>query len=117
MAKADRVLLDEYLEADSQIKDANKQVKDLQAALEKEVLAKYPTLTETDIKTLVIQHKWTPVLQQALNTEQEKQSQNLTQRIKELAGRYETALPALEAEVLDASEKVKAHLQKMGLVW
>lgn len=117
VAKADQVLLDEYLEAESLIKDANKKVKDLQLALEKAVLAKYPTITELEIKSLVIQHKWTPVLQQALNSEQEKQSQNLTQRIEELADRYETTLPELTVRLSEAETKVMAHLQKMGLVW
>ncbi|RYD71615.1 MAG: type I restriction endonuclease subunit M, partial [Sphingobacteriales bacterium] len=115
--KASYALLTEYLEADEQIKSANKLIKDTQAELEKAVLAKYPTLSEAEIKELVIHHKWTPVLQQALQSEQEKLSQNLTQRIKELADRYQQALPTLETQTVEASQKVLVHLQKMGLVW
>jgi len=110
-------VLEEYLHADAQIKEANKKIKEIQAELEKAVLAKYPILTEAEIKDLVIQHKWTSILQQALHSEQEKSSQNLTQRIKELADRYQNALPNLEANAVEASQKVLAHLEKMGLVW
>lgn len=69
------------------------------------VVAQYPLLTEAEIKDMVIHHKWTPVLQNALNSEQEKLSQNLTQRIKELADRYQQALLALETITAEASQK------------
>jgi type I restriction enzyme M protein len=84
---------------------------------EVKVVAQYPLLIEAEIKDMVINHKWTPVLQQALQSEQEKLSQNLTQRIKKLADRYQQALPTLETKTAEASQKVLAHLQKMGLVW
>jgi len=44
-------------------------------------------------------------------------SQRLTQRIKELAERYETPLPKQNSEVAKLEERVNAHLQKMGFVW
>lgn len=43
--------------------------------------------------------------------------QQITQRIKELAERYETTLTQLDAEVNTAEEKVKTHLEKMGWIW
>ena len=85
--------------------------------LEIKVVAQYPLLTEAEIKDMVIHHKWTPILQNALNSEQEKLSQNLTQRIKELADHYQQALPALETQTAEVSQKVLVHLQKMGLIW
>ncbi len=47
----------------------------------------------------------------------ERISQRLTQRIKELAERYETPLPKQTDEVKNIEEKVNSHLQKMGFVW
>jgi type I restriction enzyme M protein len=41
----------------------------------------------------------------------------LTQRIKELAERYETPMPQQTNEVAEMVSKVIAHLQKMGFVW
>jgi type I restriction enzyme M protein len=47
----------------------------------------------------------------------ERISQRLTQRIKELAERYDTPLPQQTVEVAELEAKVSAHLQKMGFVW
>ena len=110
-------ILEEYVQLDITIKGITATIKKLNAALEKAVEAKYPALSEAEIKELVITHKWQAHLQQALQQEQERISQNLTQRIKDLAERYATPLSTLEAEVQEAAEKVNAHLQKMGWVW
>ena len=44
-------------------------------------------------------------------------SQTLTGRIRELAERYATPLPALVDEVETLSARVDEHLGKMGAVW
>ena len=41
-------------------------------------------------------------------------SQALTQRVKELAERYETPLPQLADKVSEWERKVNGHLAKMG---
>ena len=41
-------------------------------------------------------------------------SQRLTNRIKELAERYETPLPEINTEIEALETKVNAHLTKMG---
>jgi len=56
-------------------------------------------------------------IERSVKTEMERISQRLTQRIKELAERYETPLPKQKTEVAAFEEKVNAHLQKMGFVW
>lgn len=112
-----KAILKDYIAQADSIKKANAEIKKLNAELETLVLDKYPTLSETEIKTLVLEHKWQVYLENALQQEQERISQNLTQRIKELAERYETTLAALDAEAFEASEKVKSHLEKMGWIW
>ncbi|MFV0225820.1 type I restriction-modification system subunit M [Empedobacter falsenii] len=109
-------VLEEYVALDISIKKANAAIKQLNADLEQAVLAKYPALSEADIKTLVLEHKWQAYLLNALTQEQERISQNLTQRIKELAERYATTLATLEAEIQEAASKVKSHLEKMGWI-
>ena len=52
-----------------------------------------------------------------LQSEIDSISQRLTGRIKELAERYENALPQLTEQTTTAEEKVASHLAKMGLVW
>jgi len=115
--KAAKAILKDYIAQADSIKKANAVIKQLNADLEQAVLAKYPALSEAEIKTLVIERKWQAYLQNALTQEQERISQNLTQRIKELAERYATTLATLDAEVQEAASKVKSHLEKMGWIW
>jgi type I restriction enzyme M protein len=44
-------------------------------------------------------------------------SQRLTQRVKELAERYETPLPKMASRVAELEAKVNRHLEKMGFAW
>jgi hypothetical protein len=41
----------------------------------------------------------------------------LTDRVTELAERYEKPLPVIEKEAADYEDKVKAHLKQMGYAW
>ncbi|MHC5821653.1 MAG: hypothetical protein ACYT04_38725 [Nostoc sp.] len=58
-----------------------------------------------------------PTLRQAIASEMDRISQRLTQRIQELAERYDTPLPELTRRVEELTAKVEGHLQRMGLVW
>lgn len=95
----------------------NKQIAEATKELNNKVLRKYGQLTEDEIKTLVVDDKWFPALERAINSEMERISQRLTSRIKELAQRYETPLPELMQEVDELTSKVEGHLKRMGLVW
>ena len=44
-------------------------------------------------------------------------SQQLTQRVKELAGRYETPLPQMVGRVAELEATVNRHLKTMGFAW
>ena len=100
----------ELIEAESA---AGKAVKDAQAALDAKVLARYATLTEDQIKTLVIKDKWYASLRVAIEGEVERLTQGLAGRVKELDERYARPLSALEQDVEKFSEKVEVHLKKM----
>jgi len=102
------------IEQEAQIK---KKIKEAQSDLEKKVITQYKALTEDEIKTLVVDDKWMAAVERNIKTEMDRISQHLTQRIKELAQRYETPLPNLTQEVKELSGKVNAHLKKMGFVW
>jgi type I restriction enzyme M protein len=92
-------------------------LKDQEAALDKVAYEKYPTLTEAEIKTLVVDDKWMARLAAAVQGELERVSQTLAGRIRELAERYATPLPHLTDEVATLTARVKAHLEKMGASW
>ena len=110
-------VLKAYLKLIEQEAEVSKQIKDATQELDNKVLAKYQQLTEDEIKTLVVDDKWMPTLRQAINSEMDRISQRLTQRIKELAERYDTPLPELDRKVEELTSRVEAHLKRMGLVW
>ena len=104
----------ELIEAESA---AGKAVKDAQAALDSMVLARYATLTEAEIKTLVVEDKWYTSVRVAIDGELERLTQGLAGHVKELDERYARPVPVLERDVDKFSEKVEGHLKKMGMLW
>jgi type I restriction enzyme M protein len=116
-AKEEIKVLKSYLGLLEQQAETNKKIKEASAELDKRLYAKYPTLTEDEIKTLVVDDKWMATIEKDIHTEMERISQRLTQRIKELAERYGTPLPMQTAEVSELEKKVNAHLEKMGFIW
>ena len=102
----------ELIEAEA---EAAKAIKEAQEALAHRVLSRYATLTENEIKTLVVEDKWFASIQAEIAGEEQRLIQNLAGRVKELEERYAKPLPMLEEEVSKLSEKVDEHLKKMGL--
>ncbi|MBX9755677.1 MAG: type I restriction-modification system subunit M [Pseudomonadaceae bacterium] len=94
-----------------------KQLKELDVELDAKAYAQYPQLSPAHIKQLAVDDKWLATLQAAVSNEMDRVSRTLTQRVKELAERYETSLPQLTSRVSELEAKVAAHLQKMGFVW
>ena len=96
---------------------ADKAIKDAQLALDEQVLAHYATLTEAEVKTLVVEDKWFAKIRAEIIDEVEGLTQALTKRVKELEERYAQPLPDLERGVETFGAKVNEHLQKMGVDW
>ncbi|MBN2403739.1 MAG: type I restriction-modification system subunit M [Spirochaetes bacterium] len=105
-----RWLMDE--EADKKIK-----LKEALNELESLIIQQYPKLAIDEIKTIVVEKKWMQSIEGRIRTEMDNISHRLTQRIKELAERYESPLPKIVEEVGELSEKVDKHLKDMGFVW
>ncbi len=110
-------ILEQYIEHCNNQIQLNKKIKEAIADLEVKVIERYSTLTVDEIKQLVVDDKWMATIERSVKTEMERISQRLTQRIKELAERYETPLPKQTAHVAELEEAVNAHLEKMGFVW
>ncbi|MDK2013997.1 type I restriction-modification system subunit M [Deinococcus sp. 43] len=107
-------VVDHWLALENQIIFLKKRVSDLDAALDRKAHDQYARLTEDDIKSLVIEDKWLAELERRLHAEVDRVSQRLTGRIRELAQRYATPLPTLEAQVSELAARVDAHLARMG---
>ena len=116
-SKADadeRAVLETYLKLADTQGDLSKQLKELQRTLETKVWNHYQILTDDAIKTLVVNDKWMQILDNAIHTEMQRISQRLTQRITDLANRYEMPLPQQLDELQELEVRVNAHLAAMG---
>ena len=114
LAKEEAQVFENYIALQETLAETNAFIKKQKTKIEKAVTEIYPTLSEKEIKHLVIEKKWLHNLENALHAETDKISQSLSQRIKELAERYRETLGELEAQTKDNEAKVKLHLQKMG---
>jgi type I restriction enzyme M protein len=92
-AKDEVAVLDEWLRLAGDETELKKALKDTEAVLDAKAYAKYRKLTASEIKTLVVDDKWLATLDTAIHAEMDRISQGLTQRVKELAERYETPMP------------------------
>jgi len=102
-------LLDAQADVKAKLKAARE---DLDAKLQ----ARYPKLSEDEIKSLVVDDKWLATLGAAVQSELDRVSQTLTGRIRQLAERYAAPLPQLTDEVAALAARVDEHLKKMGAV-
>ena len=116
-AKEELSVLKSYIDLLAKQADTAKKIKETEQDLDNKLYAKYPTLSADEIKQLVVDDKWMQTIETAIKGEIDHISQSLTNRIKELAERYETPLPKLEAELVEVESKVNAHLEKMGFTW
>ena len=113
----ERAALEAYAGLLKQQKEAKDKRKAAQEDLDKKIDARYPTLTEAEIKTLVVDDKWMTRVSAAVQGELDRVSQILTGRIRQLAERYATPLSKLTEEVKALTARVDEHLTKMGTVW
>ncbi|MFO0488976.1 MAG: type I restriction endonuclease subunit M, partial [Cyclobacteriaceae bacterium] len=115
--KEEQKALEEYIAFADEKAECERILNELQQALEANVWDKYGTLTIDEIKTLVVDDKWMATIYAAVQNEMQRISQRLTQRIKELAERYEKPMPELLEEIVELESKVYEHLKGIGYSW
>ena len=111
------VVLKQWLKLSADEAALKKKLKEAEAALDALAYAQYPKLGEAEVKTLAVDDKWLAVLDEATHGEMDRVSQALTQRVKELAERYETPVPSMSSRVEELDAKVAEHLARMGFAW
>jgi type I restriction enzyme M protein len=92
-------------------------LKTAEADLDGQAYGRYDSLTDTEVRELVVQGKWLASLEQAVASEVERVSQALTSRLKQLGERYGEALPAISERVEELESRVAGHLERMGFTW
>jgi len=116
-AREEAVALHAWLKLSDREAALGRSLRDAEAELDAKAYAKYPTLTETEIQALVVDDKWLAALDAAIDGEMDRISQALTQRVKELAERYETPMPQQVRKVTELERTVNGHLARMGFSW
>jgi type I restriction enzyme M protein len=113
-AEEETAVLNDWLKLSSEEANLKKSIKEAEADIDSKAYNHYPGLTEEDIKTLVVEDKWLSSLDSAIHGEMDRISQSLTQRVKELAERYEIPMPQMTDRVAELEVKVNRHLERMG---
>ncbi|MCS3194056.1 type I restriction-modification system subunit M [Bacteroides thetaiotaomicron] len=106
-------ILQEYINCSNIIAGYKKQLKDDNSDLLEQVLQKYTSLSEEEIKKLVT-NKWLVAFGNRLASEIQQVSQSLNSQLESLEERYEQTLSEINKEVELLETKVMQHLEKMG---
>lgn len=109
--------LRQALDLCGKVSDYNKVVKDLNKALDEKCRTRYDRLTDEEILDLLVNKKWFDSIFSGIAELYTAISHHLTNRIIELADRYEDTLPDLEKDTTEYEAKVKSHLERMGFKW
>ena len=109
--------LRQALDLCGKVSDYNKVVKDLNKALDEKCRTRYDRLTDEEILELLVNKKWFDSIFSGIADLYAAISHRLTNRIVELAERYENTLPELDKDTTEYEAKVKSHLERMGFKW
>jgi len=116
-AEEEAEVLSAWLKLSGQEASLKRALKEAEEVLDARAYAKYARLTEAQIQALVVDDKWLAALDIAIHGETDHVSQRLTQRLKELAQRYEAPLPQMASRVAEGEARVNRHLERMGFAW
>ena len=81
--------------------------------LDTRTLARYATLSEDEIKELVIDDKWLTAIRAAVGKDVQLAAHRLAVRCEELTRRYGTTLPELEEQVRDLESRVHSSITRI----
>ena len=98
--------------AKNKLKD---ELKKYRIDLTKKVRAKYDSVTEDEVRTMVFYDKWMSMLSQKLHTLMTTAQQEIIAGVTELNDRYNTTLPEMEMETNHYRDLVQAYLEEMGI--
>ena len=107
-------VLHEWLQYSIVESELRKELKSRTDRLQEQVEARYRSLTESEIWTLVVDDKWMASVEGAIGQVVERVTGGLVDRVRVLEERYAEALPELERRVEDYGSKVESHLRRMG---
>lgn len=88
-------VLSRWLKLCEQESDLKRKLKDTEGELDALAYKKYPTLSEAEVKALVVEDKWLGTIVDAVQGEVDRTCEALTQRVRSLGIRYAEPMPLL----------------------
>ena len=95
--------------------EARKLFRAAQGKLDRQVLARYDTLTDPELKAVVVDDKWLAAIKNATVGENRRVMRQFVERLRKLQQRYDAALPEIQRDVDALAMIVHDHLQRMGI--
>ncbi|MFA5689076.1 MAG: class I SAM-dependent DNA methyltransferase [Kiritimatiellales bacterium] len=113
----DKAILQKLQNLMTRVDEGTKMVKGLRAALDKKARDQYAGLSDDECMELLLNRKWYRSLITGVYALYTAVSHRISERVTELADRYEKTMPQLEVDVAELENKVKSHLERMGYKW
>lgn len=113
----DKAILQRLQDLVTRVDEGTRMVKSLRMALDKKARDQYAKLNDEQIIELLLNRKWYDSIASGVYALYTAVSHRISERVTELADRYEKSMPQLEIEVSELESKVKSHLERMGFVW
>jgi len=107
----ERQVLQDYAALLNRQTDVKTKIKVAQEDLDAKLHAKYPNLNDDEVKSLVVDDKWLISMGAAVQSELDRVSQTLTERIRQLAKRYATPLPHVVEKAATVAARVNDHIK------
>ena len=104
----------EYLDKYDELTSLKVQIKELTTTLTNKVVEKYASLTEDEIRTLVVERKWLATVIGGCMALMQSVTHRIGTEVASLVERYENTLPELTKEVSEYENEVNGHLAEMG---
>lgn len=107
-------ILKQWLSLTAEKETINKTLKQKRTELTSAVVAKYATLTEDEIKMLVVERKWLANIISGCEALMQNVTHQIASDVTALSERYEVTLGATENQVKDLEQEVLQSLKEMG---
>lgn len=107
-------VLTAYVAFEDRASELKKELAVLELKLVEVLYPRYESLSEEEIKTLVVDYKWFAEIERGISCELDKAMQYLINRLTILAERYGETLSQIEERLADCEKKVAGHLAQMG---
>ena len=107
-------ILKEWLALSDKKDELSQNLKEQRSSLTENVVKKYASLTETEVRDLVVEHKWMASIVSGCKALMQTVTHNISSDVTSLAERYEDTLSELTQDVSSYEKEVYGYLKEMG---